>query len=105
MWSLAGNGYQSAPEVLIGAPSTGGVQALASASLGSGSGVYTLVTYSQAEDYFKVYKNLSPSSSLLSRPYTDRMNAVIKYFTDLGYTIVRETNPVTQTTFQWHVMW
>jgi hypothetical protein len=34
-----------------------------------------------------------------------QMEKIIKYFSDLGYTIDRQTNPTTQTTFQWVVAW
>lgn len=100
-----GGGYDTIPSIQIAAPSTGGTQAQATAVISSGSGTLTLQRYSTAQDYYLVYKNQTPSSSLLSRPYTDRMDAVVKYFTDLGYTIVREANPVSHNTFQWHVLW
>jgi len=45
------------------------------------------------------------SNSLIDRPYADQMNAVIKYFTDLGYTITRATNPDTGNTFVWVIKW
>jgi hypothetical protein len=34
-----------------------------------------------------------------------QMNKVVQYFSDLGYTIDRQTNPTTQTTFQWVIAW
>jgi hypothetical protein len=34
-----------------------------------------------------------------------QMAAVVKYFTDLGYSIERRTNSITGTTFDWIVYW
>lgn len=34
-----------------------------------------------------------------------QMSAVIKYFTDLGYSIERKANSTTGTTFVWQVYW
>jgi hypothetical protein len=34
-----------------------------------------------------------------------QMNQIIKYFTDLGYSIERRTNPNTGDTFKWLVSW
>lgn len=34
-----------------------------------------------------------------------QMVKVIQYFSDLGYTIERQTNPVGETSFQWVIAW
>ena len=34
-----------------------------------------------------------------------QMSVIIKYFTDLGYSIERRSNPTTGTTFDWQVYW
>ena len=34
-----------------------------------------------------------------------QMSTIIKYFTDLGYSIERRSNPTTGTTFDWQVFW
>lgn len=100
-----GSGYTSVPTIEFGLPSAGGVQAQATAIISTGSGIFTITPYGASRDYYLVWQNNAPSSPLLVRPYQDQMSAVIKYFTDLGYTITRETNPVSTNTFQWRVLW
>lgn len=100
-----GNGYTSVPTMEFGLPTAGGTVAEATAQISTGSGVFTITPYAASRDYFLVWQNSAPSSALLVRPYQDQMAAVIKYFTDLGYTITRETNPTTTNTFQWRVLW
>jgi hypothetical protein len=100
-----GSGYIDVPQILFGSPPPGGTIAQATAVLGSGSGVFTIRSYANSQDYFLVWRGITPSSEQLVRVYKDRMQAVIKYFTDLGYTITQETNPLTQNTFQWRVLW
>ena len=39
------------------------------------------------------------------RQKTLQMAKVIQYFSDLGYTIDRQTNPVGETSFQWVIAW
>ena len=34
-----------------------------------------------------------------------QMATIIKYFTDLGYSIERRSNPTTGTTFDWQIYW
>lgn len=97
--------YQSVPTVMIGAPVSGGTQATATATLSVGSGVFHVTAYEPSQDYWKVNCGLSPTSELLVRPYKDRIASVQKYFTDLGYSLVLETNPVTGTTLQWTIRW
>jgi hypothetical protein len=102
----AGSGYDTAPAVTISAP--GGASAMpaeAIARLGAGTGTLVIRLYPQSRDYWKVWKNQDPSNALYTRPYAERMDTVIAYFTDLGYTINRQTNPATTGTIQWTVMW
>jgi hypothetical protein len=102
----SGDEYQTIPSVTISAPDIStGILAVAVASLGSGTGNFSLIQYEASRDYYKVWKNQSPSSELLVRPMADQMNAVIKYFTDLGYTINRYTNTSTGDTISWNVKW
>lgn len=55
---------------------------------------------SLAEEYYRVWKMLETDSVKL-----EQMNIVIKYFKDLSYSIVRQTNPSTLDTFVWVVKW
>jgi hypothetical protein len=102
----SGDEYQTAPTVTISAPDiASGVQGVAVASLGSGTGNFSVTQYEPSRDYYKVWKNQSPSSELLTRPMADQMSSVIKYFTDLGYTINRYTNATTNNTISWNIKW
>lgn len=102
----SGSGYNSVPEVSIASPNgTFGSQALADANLGAGTGTIFVSLYQNSRDYWKVWKNQTPSDALYVRPYQERMDTVIAYFTNLGYTINRQTNPATGNTIQWAVMW
>jgi len=58
------------------------------------------VGYGTAAEYFDTW-----TSSRDDRQKTLQMNKVVQYFSDLGYTIDRQTNPNTQTTFQWVIAW
>lgn len=100
-----GVNYTGVPSVGFSAPASGGATAVAVAALGSGSGLLSVVKYEASKDYFKVWKNLCPSNQMLTRPYTDQMDSVIKYFTDLGYSITRYTNPETNNTLAWSIKW
>jgi len=100
-----GVNYTSVPTVLIGAPAPGGTQATATAQLSVGSGVFHVTAYEPSQDYWKVNCGQSPSSELLVRPYKDQIASVTKYFTDLGYSMVLETNPLTGITLQWTIRW
>lgn len=99
-----GVGYTSTPDVTLSAPPTG-TTATANAVLGNGQGEFSLQKYFSSQDYYKVFKGYTPSSSLYVRPMTEQMNKVITYFTDLGYTITRSTNSTTNTTFGWTIKW
>lgn len=100
-----GVNYQSVPTVTIGAPAPGGTQATAQAILSVGSGVFHVTGYESSQDYWKVNCGQSPTSDLLVRPYKDQIASVTKYFTDLGYSMVLETNPATGVTMQWTIRW
>jgi hypothetical protein len=101
-----GSGYESAPYVTIPMHNgTWGTDAYAMSTLGIGDSTLIVSLYSDGIDYWKVWKNLTPSNILYTRPYAERMDTVIAYFTNLGYTINRQTNPATGKTIQWQVMW
>ncbi len=100
-----GADYQDVPTVIIGAPAPGGTQATATATLSVGSGIFHVTAYEPSQDYWKVNCGQSPTSELLVRPYKDRIASVQKYFTDLGYSMVLETNPVSGVTLQWTIRW
>jgi hypothetical protein len=100
-----GSGYESTPLVNLSAPAAGGTQATATATLGYGSGIFTISAVDASVEYYQVWINCTASNNLWVRPYEDQMNSVIKYFTDLGYTITRSVNPATGNTFQWIIKW
>ena len=103
-----GSGYSSAPLVQISSPQgLNPVTATATATIGSGimSGTTVMSLYPESMDYWKVWKNQTPSDSVYTRPYADRMDNVVNYFVSMGYTINRQTNPATGNTIQWTVMW
>lgn len=56
--------------------------------------------YALAADYYDVWVGATEDRGKLLQ-----MNKVVEYFTDLGYTIDRQTNSTTQTTFQWVISW
>lgn len=56
--------------------------------------------YVLANEYYTAW-----SGSRDDRQKTLQMAKVIQYFSDLGYTIERQTNPTGNTTFQWVVAW
>jgi hypothetical protein len=58
------------------------------------------VGYGIAAEYYDTW-----TGSRDDRQKTLQMNKVVQYFSDLGYTIDRQTNPNTQTTFQWVIAW
>ena len=101
----SGDAYTSVPSVQFSATGVSGSGAQATAILGSGTGTLGIVKYTASRDYWMVWQQCAPSNRLLMRPYADQMNAVIKYFDDLGYTITRSTNPVTGNTIEWVIKW
>lgn len=56
--------------------------------------------YGTAAEYFDTW-----TGARNDRQKTLQMNKVIQYFSDLGYSIDRQTNPISQTTIQWVVAW
>lgn len=101
----SGVNYESVPTMLLSAPHSNGVTATATATLGTGSGVFTIRAYATSLDYWKVNCGESPSSELLTRPYRDQLASITKYFTDLGYSVVLDTNPNTNNTLRWVIKW
>lgn len=71
----------------------------------SGTGEMYVALYPAGRDYYNTWKGLPTSNSLNDRPYQDQMDNVIAYFTNLGYNIVRQTNPSTNNTMQWYIKW
>ena len=101
-----GQGYSSVPQVTLSAPFFAvGTPATAVATLGTGTGTFTLNPYYNSRDYFAAWKGLSLTNSQLARPYNERMDTIVAYFTNLGYTINRLTNPATNNTLMWSVQW
>lgn len=102
----SGDGYDSAPAVTISAPSNlTGNTSTATATIGYGTGTMSIQPYPASRDYWAVWQNQTPSDPNLTRPYAERMDTVIAYFTNLGYTINRQTNPITGNTLQWNIKW
>jgi hypothetical protein len=56
--------------------------------------------YATAADYYNAWQGTTDD-----RQKVLQMNAVIQYFSDLGYTIERQLNPTSQATFQWIISW
>ena len=102
----SGQGYQSTPSVILSAPFFSiGTTATATATIGAGTGTFMLMPYSTSRDYFAAWKGQALSNNQLTRPYIERMETVISYFTNLGYTINRLTNPATNNTLMWSLQW
>lgn len=70
----------------------------------SASGSYNITvdttTMSSSAVYCNVWKGV-----VADRAKEIQMAQIIKYFTDLGYSIERKTNSITGTTFDWVVYW
>jgi hypothetical protein len=45
------------------------------------------------------------TGAVTNKAIQQQLNAVISYFTGLGYTIKIQTNPETGSTIQWHICW
>jgi hypothetical protein len=102
----SGEGYTSAPIITMSAPFFAvGTTATAVATIGTGIGTFVLNPYYSSRDYYAAWKGLALSNNQLSRPYTERMDTIIAYFTNLGYTINRLTNPSTNNTLMWSLQW
>ncbi len=101
-----GGGYTSNPTVGLSAPQNNmGNVATATANIGVGSGTITVGWYPPALDYYAVWKGYTVTDPSVIRPYQDRMNTIINYFTNYGYTITQQTNPNTGNTMQWKISW
>lgn len=101
-----GAGYESAPNVTIAPPQyESGETATATAFIGAGSGTFAIRKYPASRDYFKAWKSQQLSNEQLARPYIERMDTVVSYFTNMGYTINRLTNPATNATIMWKIQW
>lgn len=101
-----GSNYESVPTVTLNAPQDeNGDQATAVATIGVGEGDISMNLYPQSKDYYAAWKGTTISNPDLIRPYQDRMDTIVAYFTGMGYTINRQTNPATGNTIQWSVKW
>lgn len=65
-----------------------------------GTGTHSFRKLTPAQKYYQTWQG-----SRLDRAQIDQMNVVLKYFTDLGYSIKRQTNPNTGVTFWWSLSW
>ena len=101
-----GAGYTSDPTVNISAPDQlFGNAAVATATIGYGSGTISIIPYPASRDYWLVSQGFSAIDPHMTRPYTEQINTVTNYFTNLGYTITAQTNPATGNTLRWVVNW
>ena len=50
--------------------------------------------------YYQVW-----AGTITNKPIQLQMNAVLSYFTGLGYTITQQSNPITGNTIQWYIAW
>jgi predicted RecA/RadA family phage recombinase len=71
----------------------------ANASLGFSDGIYVPPTPTSTT-YFTSWQG-----AITNRALDNQMNAVIKYFGNLGYKVNRLTNSATGKTFRWHIYW
>ncbi len=70
-------------------------------SLGAGALVSPLIeTHNSGYIYYQVF-----SDQVTDREIDDQIQFVLDYFTQLGYNIKAQQNPLTQNTLQWHIMW
>jgi len=101
-----GANYQTTPTIAFSAPQDlNGNIATATATIGVGQGTISINKYLQSYDYFSAWQGTTMSDPNLSRPYNDRMDTIITYFTSMGYNILRQTNPATNNTLIWQVTW
>lgn len=71
----------------------------ANTALGFTDGIYVPPTPTSTT-YFTSWQG-----AITDRALDNQMNAVIKYFSNLGYKVNRLTNSATGKTFRWHVYW
>ena len=70
----------------------------------SAAGQYEITIEDSAMTISAIYANVW-KGVVSDRAKETQMSNVIKYFTDLGYSIERKTNAVSGTTFVWQVYW
>ena len=70
----------------------------------SADGLYEIIVEDSAMTISATYCNVWKGVQS-DRAKEVQMAAVIKYFTDLGYSIERKTNATSGTTFVWQVYW
>jgi hypothetical protein len=71
----------------------------------TGSGYLNIYAYYPSQDYFGAWQGMNMSNPLLSPPYNNQMNAVINYFSTLGYKVNRIVNANTGNTLTWVIQW
>lgn len=87
-------------EGIIVATSNGDMQTILAETTTMAKATQADQGYATAAEYFNAWQG-----SADDRQKTLQMNKVMQYFSDLGYTINRVTNPVSQATFQWVISW
>jgi len=71
----------------------------------TGTGTLYIYAYYPSQDYYGAWQGQNMSNPLLSPPYNNQMNAVINYFSTLGYIVNRIVNTTTGNTFTWVLQW
>jgi len=72
--------------------------------IASAAGNYEVVLSNTVMTISVVYCNVW-KGAVADRAKEIQMASVVKYFTDLGYSVQRRVNPATGTTFNWVVNW
>lgn len=90
----AGSGYTAPTLTIIAAPTSGGVNATATATAGTNTFGTTPV------DLFNAWSGVTTDAVL-----SDQIQFVLDYFTSLGYNIRVQTNSSTANTIQWQIIW
>lgn len=73
---------------------------LTASAAGSYDITLSTTTMTTSATYANVWKGV-----VADRAKEIQMATIVKYFTDLGYSIERRSNPTTGTTFDWQVYW
>jgi hypothetical protein len=71
----------------------------------AGSGVFYSYAYYPSQDYYAAWQGTVMSNPLLSPNYNNQMNAVISYFSSMGYIMNRIVNTLTGNTLTWVIQW
>lgn len=87
-------------EAVINASSDGSMQVIVALTSTMAKATSADTGYALAVEYYNAWQGTTDDRQKILQ-----MNKVIQYFTDLGYTIERQTNITSQTTFQWVVAW